>query len=440
MKRLIIVGIIVVVVGGMGYVSFMGQAISVEMAEVTTTSVYEYISEDAKTRLDDEYIVDMPVMGTLERMDVEIGDMVKKGQLIGLVDPYSMKQQILQVKAMIKQSKAQVDGVDVQKPKSEDIESAQLRIQEMNDALLIAEKDRKRLAFNLEESKNTYERAKGLLDAGAGSQSEFDEADLAYKGLQEDLSRAIIGEAAAKKSLEQAELTSKRLTGSIDDNEYMRDAFLAEIQGLEAQLAALEDDLKKTKIKAPVTGPLLEKFIEDRRLLLGGEPLLKIGDLSSIEIECDVLSEEITPMKTGNKVEISGKALGNEVIYGKISRIYPSGFMKISSLGVEQQRVRTIIEFDNSEIGLRPGTSVDVKIITAEKENTLAIPDRALFRSEGQWAVFCLEGNTVELRTVEVGLRNDDWAEIISGVKEGATIVAELKNELVNGSRVSRLN
>jgi len=440
MKRIIIIGIIVGAVGGMGYVSFKGQAIPVEMAEVTTASVFEYISEDAKTRLDDEYIVDMPVMGTLKRIGLEIGETVKKGDVIAVVDPYQLEQQIRQIEAMIQQANAQVTGVDIQKPKDEDIQSAQLSIREMNDALLIAEKERKRLSFNLEESMTLYEKAKGLLEAGAGSELDFKQKELQYKGLQEELQRAKISEGAAKKTLEQAEITLQRLTGSIDDNEYMRVGFKAEIEGLQAQLAALKDDLKKTQIVAPVTGPILEKFIEDRRMLLGGEQLLKIGDLSSIEIECDVLSEEITPMREGNKVEISGKALGDEIIIGKISRIYPSGFMKISSLGVEQQRVRTIIEFDNSQIGLRPGTSVDVKIITAENENTLAIPDRALFRNAGEWSVFCLEGDTIKLRTVEVGLRNDDWAEILSGIDEGATIVAELKNELVDGTQVTRLN
>ena len=124
--------------------------------------------------------------------------------------------------------------------------------------------------------------------------------------------------------------------------------------------------------------------------------------MESIEIECDVLSEEIAPMQLGNKVEIKGKAIRNTIIFGTVKRIYPSGFMKISSLGVEQQRVRTIIEFDNAEVQLRPGTALDVRIITAESENALAIPDRALFRNQEKWSLFVVNGDTAELRSVEV--------------------------------------
>jgi len=124
---------------------------------------------------------------------------------------------------------------------------------------------------------------------------------------------------------------------------------------------------------------------------------------------------------------------------GQVERIYPSGFMKISALGVEQQRIRTIIAFDNKEVNLRPGTAVDVSIITAEAPEALTIPDRALFRNEGKWSLFVVDGDTARLINVEVGLRNDDWAEIKSGLDANATIISELKNDLIDGVIVARL-
>ena len=117
----------------------------------------------------------------------------------------------------------------------------------------------------------------------------------------------------------------------------------------------------------------MEKFIEDEQVLPPGAPLLAIGDLSSIEVEADILSEEIGVVRVGQGVEISGKALGGKIVHGKVKTIYPSGFKKISSLGIEQQRVKTLIAFDNSDIGLRPEVSVDVKIIIAESPDALRI-------------------------------------------------------------------
>ncbi len=439
MKRLII-GLVVLAGAAVAVIAIRGQAIPVEMAEVTRATVYEYISEDAKTRLAHEYIVDMPISGTANRIMLEIGDPVAAGQTVATVDTYPLEQQIKQAEALIMQMRAQVVGVDIQKPKSEDIESAKLRVREMQDSLDIARKSRSAIEINLEEAKIAYQRAKGLLEAGAGSESNYDQADLRYQGLKQELQGAHLSEQAAEKALDQAQIALQRLENSIDDNEYMRESYKAEIEGYQAKLAALRDDLKKTDIKAPVTGPVLEKYIEDQRVLRAGEPLLKIGDLESIEIECDVLSEEIAPMRVGNRVMISGKALPGGAVEGQVSRIYPSGFMKISALGVEQQRVRTLIEFDNEAARLRPGTSVDVEIVTAESENALSVPDRALFRNGGEWFVFVVEGDRVTLVPVQVGLRNDDWAEITSGVEEGMTIVSELKNDLADGARVVRVD
>lgn len=438
MKKVMMIVVALAAVG-IGYTAMQGQTVLVEMSEVTREIVYEYIAEDAKTRLDDEYIIDMPIGGTVGRIEFEIGDWVEAGQVITQVDTFALDQLIRQIEAQIVQTNAFVSGVDIGKPKSEDIASAELHVREMADAQRIAAKSHDVLEINVSEARKAYERAEGLLEAGATSESLFDEAELRYQGLQEDLKRALLQEQAAEKGFEQSQIALRRLTGSVDDNEYMRDSYHAEIEGLNAQLASLKDDVKKAKITSPVAGPVLEKMIEDKRVLLAGEPLLKIGDMASIEIECDVLSEEITPMRVGNKVEIKGKALSGEFIFGEVKRIYPSGFMKISSLGVEQQRVRTIISFDNEKVGLRPGTSVDVRIITAEADNALAIPDRALFRNEGDWSVYTVQDDIATLHTVEVGLRNDDWAEIVGGLDEGTLIVSELKNSLVDGVGVSRL-
>ena len=440
MKRVLIILVVAAVVGAGGVVAFRGQAIPVEMMRVEPITVREFVADDAKTRLADEYIIDMPVSGTLYRMTLEVGDEVEMGQVVAHIDPYDLKQEVRKIEAQIAQKKADVAGVDVAKPKAEDIESAKLYVTEMADLLEIASRTRAVIDINYAEAERSYNRAKGLLETGAASESFFDEAEMRYRGLGEDRERTKLEEDAARKALTQAELARERLLNSIDDNEYQRESFEAEIDMLKAQLAMFQDDLKQTKIKAPVSGPVLEKFEEDQRVLLAGSPLLKIGALDSIEIECDVLSEEVSRVHVGNSVHISGKALQGRTLEGKVTRIYPSGFMKISALGVEQQRVRTLIGFDNADAGLRPGTSIDIEIITAEAVDTLAVPDRAVFRHSGGWALFVVEGGRAVLTPVMVGLRNEDWAQILEGVTPETVVISELKNDLVDGARVTALD
>jgi HlyD family secretion protein len=344
-----------------------------------------------------------------------------------------------ELEARITQAKAQASGVDVQKPKPEEIESARIHVQELQDSLDVAERTRRVIQLNLEEAERDFTRAQNLLNAGAVSKSFVDEAETRFKSLTQDLQRVILEQQAASKALEQARLAYERISGSIDDNEYIRESYLAEAAALEAQLAVLRNDLAKTDITAPVSGPILDKFVEDSRVLQAGAPLLTIGDMDSIEVESDILSEEITQINVEDPVEIFGKALRGKSIMGHVKRIYPSGFEKISSLGIEQQRVKILIDFDNSKAGLRPGTSVDVRVITEESPDTLAVPDRAVFRRENNWYVFQVVNGRAVQTPVELGLRNDEWAEIKEGLTAEDTIVAELTNDLANGARVTSL-
>lgn len=438
MKRLVWLGVIAALAGAV-YLALRETPVAVEMTTPSVITVREFIAEDAKTRLADEYIIDTPILGTVGRIRLEIGDSVKAGEVVVTIDTYSIEQRAHEVESLIAQAEAHVSGVDIEKPKPEDIESARIRIREMGDALEIARKVRRITEFNEEEARRDFERANSLLKDGAVSASYFDDVQVRAKGLKEDLARLAIEEEAAKKALDLSKLALQRLTASIDDNEYMRVAYLAQIDGLNAQLAVLGNDVKKAQVRSPVSGVVIEKFIEDERFLLAGTPLLKVGDFNSLEIECDVLSEEIGRVRVGNAVEISGKALLGDMIMGEIERIYPAGFMKVSALGVEQQRVRTIIAFDNSEIKLRPGTSIDAKIVTAESPDVMAIPDRACIRREGEWYVFRVEGGRGNLTPITLGLRNNDWAEIRDGLQPGDTIIAEPKNELEDGALVKAL-
>jgi HlyD family secretion protein len=207
----------------------------------------------------------------------------------------------------------------------------------------------------------------------------------------------------------------------------------------EAQLQALKSDLEKTVVEAPISGVVLEKYVEDERVLPAGTPLLKLGDLRAVEIECDVLSEEVGRIHVGDPVEITGKALQGIVRMGRVARVYPSGFKKISALGIEQQRVRTIIEFDNNGLDLRPGTSVDLRIITEERTDVIAVPERATFRHKDGWAVFTVDAGRARLTPIEIGIKNNELAEVRSGLEVGQVVVAEPKNELADGVRVTAL-
>lgn len=436
-KRYLGIILITAVIVMVLFIALRPRPVLVEMGPVERSTVREYVSEEAKTQLANEYILDMPESGTIERIELEVGDMVNAGDIVARMDTYALEQQLAGVDALIESARAQVTGVDVQKPKAEDLSTAEVRVKESQGALGIAQKELEIARVSATQAETEFGRVQGLVSAGIASPAQLDTAQAALQSARERRSAAEMGVASAQRNVEMARLSQQRLSGSIDDNEYLRQVHEAEIANLETQRGILQSQLEKAQVRSPVSGPVLEKLVDSKRTLPAGSPLLRIGDLSSMEIAVDVLSEEVGAISEGNQVELLGKAVRAENASGAVKRIHPAAFTKLSSLGIEQQRVRVLVDFNNADLKLRPGTRLDVRIITGQHDNVLAVPERATFRREGQAYVFRVESGKAALAPVSLGLRNDTWAEITQGLNEGDTIVYEPMASLEDGALVA---
>lgn len=436
MKKKFIVGIIVCSAICLIIYLMTRSSLELEVARAGRGSVSEFIAEDSKTRLAQKYTIGMPIEGRVLRIDLEVGDHVEKDQIVARIDPYSIMQRLEGLKAELKEISARITGVDEAKPKSEDIDAARLRVEVSKLKLENARRDLEIAQIDYTIQKRDYDRIDKLWKDNAIAQSVYDKADQLYKSSQERLEQAKIQSAVASRDLELNEAVYKRVLNSVDDNEYQREVYLAQIEKTKSEINILQDNLSKTQISSPVSGPVIEKFVEDELVLQPGTPLLAVGDLNSIEIEADILSEEIPRVRVGQEVEISGKALGGNSVKGRVKTIYPSGFKKISSLGIEQQRIKTLISFDNSDPGLRPGVSLDVKIIVAKAHDVLHVPEKAVFRHSGTWAVFVIRNNRAYIQEIKTGLKNTDYVEVTEGLAKDQIFVLNPPNALKPGMKV----
>lgn len=193
-------------------------------------------------------------------------------------------------------------------------------------------------------------------------------------------------------------------------------------------------------IKAPLDGTVFKRLRESEAVVAAGEPLLEIGDQRGLEIVSDLLSTDAVKVKPGAPVLLEHWG-GDHPIKARVRRVEPSGFMKISALGVEEQRVNVVMDFDDpieawSTLG--DGYRVEVRIVIAEAENALLVPTSGLFRSDGDWAAFAVDGSRAALRRIEIGRRNDTHAEVVSGLREGESVVLHPSDALKDGARVAR--
>jgi HlyD family secretion protein len=191
------------------------------------------------------------------------------------------------------------------------------------------------------------------------------------------------------------------------------------------------------EVVAPVSGVILKRLRESESVVPAGEPLLEIGEPGRIEIVADFLSTDAVRIQPGAEVLIEGWG-GNEPLKGRVRRIEPAGFTKVSALGVEDQRVNVLIDFENPSAATRLGDAfrVEVRVIVWHEENVVKAPVGALFRRGNDWAAFVIDGERVRLTTTEIGQRNDQEAQIIKGLSAGQTVVLHPPDTLTDGARV----
>ena len=205
-----------------------------------------------------------------------------------------------------------------------------------------------------------------------------------------------------------------------------------------AELEMAKRNLERSQMISPIDGVVLTRQQTRRQYLQAGTPLLTLGRLDDMEVVADVLTERATHISPGNPVDIFGEPFGAESLAGKVLRVYPAGFKKVSSLGVDQQRVNVAIKMDKRPERLGVGFRVYVRIGYADVPDALILPRTALFRgAASEWQVMIVRDGRTELRKVELGLMNDDRAQITQGVEPADQVVARPSRDIVAGMRVA---
>ena len=195
---------------------------------------------------------------------------------------------------------------------------------------------------------------------------------------------------------------------------------------------------EQVQVRAPVAARVLKVLHESEGAVAAGQPLLEIGNPSSLEVEVEVLSTHAVKIAPGSKV-ILDRWGGDRPVEGTVRVVEPSGYTKISALGVEEQRVRVIVDFTSPHEAwarLGDGYRVEARFVLWEGQDVLQLPTSALFRHGKGWAAFRLEGRRARLTPVEIGQRAGLVTQVLSGLKAGDRVVAHPDETIRDGGRV----
>jgi HlyD family secretion protein len=410
--------------------------IEVETALVRRGPVQETITQEAETQLHVDRLVTADRAGVLRRIDLEEGGPVSEGEVIAAIEDTELQLSIGMLEDEIAQVEAQLAGADVSLPKAAEREAAEKEVARADADARSLEQQQHVARADLEYARKEYERLNRLGESGVATDQQVDMArrdlDVAAANV-EVVARQL---EAARTAAEVARLRRTALEQRMGDTQHLHDLYAAQLDRTKRSLELLRHE---AHVRSPIDGVVLEKHVDGRRFVQPGEPLLRVGDPRSIEIRADVLSDDARRVEPGQEVHLVGRAVRASSAVGRVAKVYPSGFTKISSLGVEEQRVTVLVEFDNSSLKLGPGYELDVKIVVAARDEVVLVPTEAVFATAEGSAVFVVRDGRARLREVRTGLTGEDDYEVIEGLQAGDVVILRPPVDLEPGARVAPL-
>jgi len=385
------------VVGALGIAAALAYAFipppeEVDVAQVERGTLQVTINEDGKTRIKERYEVTSPLAGRLLRIELHAGDVVQAGEtVLAMIEP---------VAPSLLDARAEAEAEARVRAATAGREHAAANLNGVQATL----------AYALAE----HTRTEKLLPSHAVTQAAYEAAVHELRLAREEVRAAEFAVQIAEFELDQAEAALQ----------YTRDAESASSTRFE--------------IRSPIDGEVLRVDHESAGVVSAGSPLMQVGDPRDLELEIDVLSSDAVRIPDGAKVILEHWG-ANKPLAARVRLVERQAFLKVSSLGVEEQRVNVIADFvDPPEARQRLGDAyqVEARIVTWEGSDVLHISAGALFRDEDQWAVYRVVDGRAQVQHVQIGQSNGLETEIISGLTAGDAVIAYPTDQIRHGTRV----
>ncbi|MGQ7278289.1 efflux RND transporter periplasmic adaptor subunit [Brevibacillus thermoruber] len=398
-KRWWIVGSVAAVLAvGAASMTLMGSqqaaGTPVSVGKVTTAALETKVLTSGIVTVEDKQRIYANVNGILREFAVKEGDAVKKGQVIGKIDTSDVESRIMEIDAQIELARANLSKAQAG---SEPEELAQER-----ERVAQAERD-------YDNAKREYERIRQLHESGATTQQELDKAKAQVDSALSALNVARQQYALKQKGPRREEIASLE----------------AQINSRLAEKALLEKERVQSVLVAPADGTVIERAAENGQYVNKGTEILTLANLNHLLIEADINESDVSKIRLGQTAVIEGSALGKQKLSAKVIRISPIAVTTPNSSGQgEKTRVKVTLEPSGDLSALKPGFHVDIDISVEKIDNALQVPIEAVQQeADGSTFVWVAENGVAKKRKVTVGVENELFAEIKSGLKGDEQVI-----------------
>lgn len=379
----------VLAVAGLLAVALWPTPIEVNVAAISRGPLVVTVDEEAETRVRNRYVVSAPLSGRVLRIGLEPGDRVKKGDVVARLQPEALA---------FLDARTRAEG-------SAAVETARA-------ALGRARAEEMRARTALAQAERELARARELSQGGLATGQLLDTREVEVRSARDAVEAASFAAQAAESDVQRARAR------------------------IAPQPTAAGE--RAVTVTAPVDGVVLRRVRESESVVPAGDPLLEIGDPAQLEIVSDLLSTDAVRVKSGTRAIVEQWG-GDRPLEAKVRRVEPSGFTKVSALGVEEQRVNVVLDFVDAAKAfeaLGDAYRVEIRIVTWESPDVLKVPTSALFRAGEEWAAYVVADGRAELRRLRVGQRTGQEAEVLEGLEGGEPVILHPGDTLAHGVRV----
>ncbi|MDI7259637.1 MAG: efflux RND transporter periplasmic adaptor subunit [Thermodesulfobacteriota bacterium] len=338
------------------------------------------------------------VSGYLEGMSVNIGDSVREGGVIAQIDRTEFLQKVREAEAKAAQAKANLAEIE-----------AGTRTEETRQA----EEAVKQAQSRFENARVHRERIEALLKKQIVSKKDFDNADTEYT--------------VAEAQLEANQQRLKMLREG--SRQEVRMASQAKLKEMEALLAQELIRLQNTQIVAPFKGEIVRRYVDAGALVSSSTPLVTLVHTEMLKVVANILEKDISLIKSGMKAKIQTEAYPERIFEGKIVRIN-------TALELATRTLQAEIHVSNSDRLLKPGMFSKIEMALSEKPGALTVLREALIEERGKRSVFVVEGNQALQRPIVTGIEQDQWVEVLEGLKEGDRVIIKGQGSIKDRSTV----
>jgi len=361
------------------------QAVEVEVVPVKTHPVQRTVDFVGTLFAFEESVVSSEVDGRVEKVTVDLGDTVKKGDLLVKIHDDELRLAVEGAIADLKQTMAKL-GLDGSEKGNIDIKKTTL--------VTKAKADMDNAELNLS-------RLKKLLADKLVPQQQVDDAETKYQ----------VAKANYNAALEDAKV------------------LLATIDAKKVAISLEQAKLSHTNVVAPINGEVLSKKVSTGEYVKVGTPLITLVDSSQLKLRGDIPERFSTQIYEGQEVRLTVDAVVNETFSGKISRISPASNPETRAVTVEAL-------IPNPDKKLKPGFFAKAAVLTQSDDKALAVPQEALVTFAGVTKVFVIADNKAVERIVQKGMTLGTDVEIIHGVNSGEVVAVSGLSKLHDGAPV----